>query len=136
MFYEWDKNLETGHEAIDSQHRQLFVTLNHLNEASGQGKTREEIFGLIEYLSGYTVKHFMNEEELQLQYGYPNYNAHKKLHDEFRVTVDNLGKRFFDEGPSEDLIDLITRTIGEWFVYHIQGEDTVMANFVKSKVCC
>ena len=133
MTYEWDESLETGHEKIDSQHRQLFLTLNSLVEAHEQGKDKDEIFKVLDFLSGYTIMHFTTEEVLQLQYDYPNYETHKQIHDDFKITVEELSKRIIDEGPTAEMIKLVTNTIGEWLVNHIQGDDFVMADYIKER---
>jgi hemerythrin len=133
MTYLWDSTLETGHEKIDNQHKQLVATLNNLIEASKEGKDKEEIFKVLDFLTGYTIMHFKTEEDLQVRYDYADYYIHKQYHDDFKVTVGDLTKRFIDNGPSKELLDLVTQTIGDWLVNHIRGDDLRMAAFVKSK---
>ena len=133
MAYQWDASLETGHAKIDNQHKQLISTLNSIIEASQQGKGSEEIFKTLDFLTGYTVMHFATEEKLQTQYNYPDYLVHKRYHDDFKVTVGELTKRLTDEGPSEELIGVVTKTIGNWLLNHIKGDDFRMAAYVKSK---
>ena len=133
MSYQWDASLETGHEKIDNQHKQLVASLNGLIEASAQGKDKEEIFKTLDFLTGYTIMHFATEEKLQKEYHYPDYLIHKRYHDEFKGTVGGLTGRLKDEGPTEEMIGLATTTIGNWLLNHIKGDDFRMAAFVKSK---
>jgi hemerythrin len=133
MAYQWDPSLETGHFKIDNQHKQLIAALNDIIEASQQGKGSEEIFKTLDFLTGYTVMHFMTEEKLQVQYNYPDYLTHKRFHDEFKITVAELTHRLISEGPTEELINTVTTTIGNWLLNHIKGDDFRMAAFVKSK---
>jgi hemerythrin len=133
MAYQWDSSLETGHEKIDNQHKQLIAALNNIIEASRGGKGSEEIFKTLDFLTGYTIMHFSTEEKLQLQYGYPDYLVHKRYHDEFKVTVTELTKRLTEEGPTEEMIGIVTTTIGNWLLNHIKGDDFRMAAFVKSQ---
>jgi hemerythrin len=133
MGYKWDSSLETGHEKIDNQHKQLVATLNSLIDASQQGKEADEIFKTLDFLTGYTIMHFSTEEKLQIQYNYPDYLVHKRYHDEFKTTVTDLTKRLISEGPTEEMIELVTTTIGNWLLNHIKGDDFRMAAFVKSK---
>jgi hemerythrin len=133
MAYQWGENLETGHAKIDNQHKQLISMLNNIIEASQQGKGSDEIFKTLDFLTGYTVMHFATEEKLQLHYGYPDYPIHKRYHDGFKVTVGELTKRLMDEGPSEELIGTVTKTIGNWLLNHIKGDDFRMAAFVKTR---
>jgi hemerythrin len=133
MAYQWDASLETGHAKVDNQHKQLVAALNSIIEASQQGKSSEEIFKTLDFLTGYTVMHFSTEEKLQVQYDYPDYLGHKRYHDEFKVTVGELTQKLIKEGPTEDVIGMVTTTIGNWLVNHIKGDDFRMAAYVKSK---
>ena len=133
MAYKWDSNLETGHAKIDNQHKQLITTLNSIIEAAEQGKGKDEIFKTLDFLTGYTVMHFATEEKLQEQYDYPDYPVHKRYHNEFKVTVGELTQRLIDEGATEEMINIVTTTIGNWFLHHIKGDDFRMAAYVKSK---
>ena len=133
MAYQWDVSLETGHAKIDNQHKQLITALNSIIEASQQGKEKEEIFKTLDFLTGYTIMHFATEEKLQVQYNYPDYNVHKYYHDEFKETVKKLTGRLVQEGPSEDLINTVTSTIGNWLINHIKGDDFRMAAYIKFK---
>jgi hemerythrin len=133
MAYQWDSSLETGHEKIDNQHKQLVAALNNIIEASQQGKGKDEIFKTLDFLTGYTIMHFSTEEKLQVQFDYPDYLIHKRYHDEFKITVGDLTKRLVDEGPTEEMVGLVTTTIGNWLLNHIKGDDFRMAAFVKSK---
>ena len=133
MPYQWDTSLETGHAKIDNQHKQLVAALNSIIEASQGGKGEEEIFKTLDFLTGYTVMHFSTEEKLQLQYNYPDYTTHKRYHDEFKTTVGELTEKLVKEGPTEEMVGLVTAAIGNWLMNHIKGDDFRMAAYIKSK---
>jgi hemerythrin len=132
MAYQWDGTLETGYEKIDNQHKQLISALNSIIEASRGGKGGDEIFRTLEFLTGYTILHFADEEKLQLQYDYPDYFVHKRYHDEFKITVKELTDRLIEEGPTEEMVELVTSSIGDWLLNHIKGDDFRMAAYVKA----
>jgi hemerythrin len=133
MAYQWDSSLETGHQKIDNQHKQLITALNALIDASKGGKGEAEIFKTLDFLTGYTIMHFGDEEKLQVQYDYPDYLVHKRIHEDFKKTVGDLTKRLRDEGPKESLVGEVTEAVGAWLMNHIKGDDFRMAAFVKSK---
>jgi hemerythrin len=133
MAYQWDSSLETGYEKVDNQHKQLVAALNALIEASAAGKSQEEIFTTLDFLTAYTIKHFADEEKLQRDYDYPDYMVHKRYHDEFKVTVGEMAGRIRKEGPTEELIGQVTLVIGNWLLNHIKGDDFRMAAYVKAK---
>ena len=133
MAYQWDSSLETGYEKVDKQHKQLIAALNAIISASREGKGSEEIFKTLDFLTGYTVMHFSDEEKLMLQNDYPDYLIHKRYHDEFKETVGELTQRVISEGATEEMIGIVTTAIGEWLLNHIRGDDFRMAAFVKAK---
>lgn len=133
MAYQWDASLETGYDKVDNQHKQLVATLNSLIEASKEGKDSEEIFKVLDFMTGYAIMHFKTEEDLMSLYNYQDFLAHKGYHDGFKVTVGELSKRLVDEGPTPQLVNNVTTIIGDWLVNHIKGDDFRMAAYVKSK---
>jgi len=130
MPYAWNAELETGHAIIDNQHRQLLEKLNALSEACEKGKGRHEVENTMEFLLAYTVKHFADEEELQKKYNYPEYFAHKRLHDTFKSTVQELAQKISQEAPTDEFVIKVYIIAGEWLFNHIMNEDLRMATYV------
>ena len=132
MAYVWDSSLETGYDKVDNQHKQLVKAVNNLMDASESGKGDKAVMETLEFLTGYAIKHFADEEKLQTQYGYPDYLNHKRIHDEFKGVVGELTQRVVNEGPTAEIIDEVSSTIGAWLLNHIKGDDFRMAAFVKA----
>jgi hemerythrin len=133
MAYQWDSSLECGYELVDNQHKQLVAALNNLMEASQSGQGDQAVMKTMDFLTGYTIKHFMDEEKLQVKYDYPDYLNHKRIHDEFKVTVSGLTERLVREGPSPELVNVVSSAVGAWLLNHIKGDDFRMAAYVKAK---
>jgi hemerythrin len=134
MAYEWDKDLETGYEVIDRQHKQLIETVNRLKAAKDAGRGPEEIGEIIDFLLEYTDRHFREEEALQQAYQYPDYYVHLRYHEEFRQQVAQLVTRMAKEGPTPELIDTTIQTAGDWLLNHIRGDDFRMAAYIQAEV--
>ena len=132
MEYQWDSSLETGYEKVDRQHKQLISAVNNLMKARRSGKGDEAVMETLDFLTGYAVKHFSDEENLQIKYNYPDYLNHKRIHGDFRKTVEGLVEQIRVEGPTEELIGMVCFTAGSWLLNHIKGDDFRMAAFVKA----
>ena len=132
MAYQWDSSLETGYEKVDNQHKQLIAAVNNLMEASMSGRGDAAVMETLDFLTGYAVKHFADEEQLMVNYDYVDYLMHKRLHDDFKGTVGEMTQRVIKEGPTMELIDVVSSTIGAWLLNHIKGDDFRMAAFVKA----
>ena len=132
MAYKWDSTLESGYEKVDSQHRQLIDALNNLMEASTSGKGDKAVMQTLDFLTAYAIKHFADEEQLQIDYQYPDYLNHKRVHEGFKATVGEFIKRVGKEGPTESIINEVGSTVGAWLLNHIRGDDFRMATHVKA----
>jgi len=132
MAYKWDSSLETGYDKVDNQHKQLITAVNNLMEASAGGKGDKAVMETLDFLTGYAIKHFSDEEKLQTEFNYPDYLNHKRIHDDFKALVGRLVQRVAKEGPTGELIDEVSSIIGAWLLNHIKGDDFRMATFVKA----
>ncbi|MCL2806479.1 MAG: hemerythrin family protein [Treponema sp.] len=119
----WDDSYLLGNEQVDAQHHQLFDLVNSLVRSCDNGSEKETVRNALDFLVNYTVQHFDDEEALQIKYGYPEYESHKKLHEDFKLTVVELVERFYTSGSSFDLGNDIKTIVLKWLVEHILYED-------------
>ena len=83
-FMPWTSDLELGVAEIDRQHQWLVQLTNDLHDELSQAQPRREAIGeVLEGLVDYTHNHFIVEEVLFQQHGYPDTPAHKAEHDGF-----------------------------------------------------
>ena len=129
MTITWSEELEVGIELMDTQHKELIEKFNTLMNACSTGRGRDELESSLDFLCDYTVKHFSDEEALQRQINYPEFERHKELHDNFKATVANLATQFKDKGPSTALVVSFTNDVGNWLIKHIKREDTKVASY-------
>ena len=91
-FFKLTKNLETGIEEIDDQHRELLNWANSLsaaNEEAGAQKVTETLDNLSDYVS----YHFRTEEEAMDTYDYGKLEKHRKQHHMLMNEVSDLLSR-------------------------------------------
>jgi hemerythrin len=110
----------------------LFETINRLLDACDQGRGQEELEKSLVFLINYTVKHFSEEEALQQKYGYPGFQAHRQIHENFKKTVGEFARELKSQGPSQARLEQIKTQVGGWLVTHVKVEDIKMAAFLKS----
>ena len=78
----WSDEYSVGVKQIDDQHKNLVDLINRLFDAMSLGKGKEVLGGVFDELKKYTIIHFQTEERLMVVYGYPDYEAHKKSHED------------------------------------------------------
>jgi methyl-accepting chemotaxis protein len=131
-YYQWDDSFVTGIKLIDARHMRLFETVNRLLDACDQGKGQEELTKSLAFLTEYTIKHFSEEEALQQKYGYPEYQAHRQIHENFKKTVGEFAQELKAKGPSQAMLEQIKTQVGGWLVTHVKVVDTKLGTFLKS----
>ena len=128
MRAEFDDNLITGNEMIDSQHKELIGKINDLLAACETDKGTEEVIKTIDYLKKYTEFHFGQEEIFQEEISYPGIKEHKQKHEEFKGTVNTL-EEMAQKGVSEEFIGLVQKQVIDWLYYHIKTFDRSVAEY-------
>jgi len=123
--------LETGHDAIDAQHKELVAAVNKLLEACMQGQGAAKVGETLDFLISYTQRHFRDEEAVQIQSKFPDYVNHCKLHRDFVISVGKLAAELKQTGPTPELVNKIVHDVGGWLVSHIQQQDAKIATHIK-----
>lgn len=113
------ETMATGHEIVDDQHRKLIDMVNQLEEAVEQGRGREGVDRLLNFLGDYAAKHFSMEEKLMTSTRCPaaekNREAHKAMFETYKKWRANYDQHGFD--PS--LVMELKNILSEWLVQHI-----------------
>jgi hemerythrin len=123
MAVTWDQSMATGSLSVDQQHQSLFRQVNALSDAMKQGKGRDEIGKLLDFLAQYVVRHFAEEERLMEQLKCPAAAANKQAHAQFLATYSGLRKQFDGAAAGPSMVLQIHDLLSKWLVQHIQGID-------------
>jgi len=127
------KDMETGVEEIDSQHRELINRINNLLRVGEKPVSEEETRKTLDYLGEYVVKHFSDEEKLQLKTRYPKYEEHKKKHAFFVDDFKKLEKEFAGKSNSMEFSMKLNNSLITWIVKHIKGDDVEFGKYYKAQ---
>jgi len=126
----WEESYKLGDEIIDSQHRQLFNLINSLLSSCINGDNEDVLKNALGFLVNYTIHHFNDEEALQKKCNFPEYENHKEMHENFKLTVYELVKRFEAKGSSFKLGSDLKSIVVKWLVNHILYEDKKIAAYL------
>ena len=129
----WSDELTTGNEEIDEQHKTIFNITNIFIDAYLKNEGKEILGDMLVFLIGYAVDHFVYEEKLMLETNYPNYERHKKSHEDFKIGINELKDEFDSCGASDDLAKNLSGTVIRWLVTHIQHEDFKIAKHIRKE---
>lgn len=123
------KDMETGIPNIDAQHRELCQRINAVLTAGASAVTQKETENTLRFLCEYVNQHFADEEKLQRECNYPNFNEHRGLHQSFIATLKQLQNDFAINGPSAKFTLLINQLVIDWLVKHIRNVDMIFAKY-------
>ena len=127
----WTDELATGNEKIDEQHKKILNITNVFIDTCLKGEGKKVLGEMLDFLIEYTVEHFEYEEKLMAEYDYPEYKKHKKLHDNFKITVIELKKEFDNSGASDELNKNLSITVIKWLIGHIKFEDFKISRYIR-----
>lgn len=127
----WDAAFQTGHPIVDGQHKNLFTLVNKLQKAISENKSKMAVQDSIDLLTVYINTHFKTEEEIMQSNGYPDFEAHKKVHDGLKEHTLKLIKLYHLN--KVDLTATIYNFLSEWIQNHIKETDYKMIRWLNEQ---
>ncbi len=113
--------MSVGSPEMDGHHRRIFQLINRLAKARDKASGEETVSEVIGELMKYSSDHLAAEEALLDRIGFPELDAHKELHKDYRLTLATMALQALESGtPSVDKVIGFLRT---WWTNHIQVED-------------
>ena len=120
---EWTESLAVGDDMIDEQHKELITKLNDLSVAVEEHREGALVVKTLSFLSEYTKFHFSEEEKKMQASGYPYYEEHHKLHQDFIGKLKELEQDFYEDSVTRALGEAVNTFMWNWLVDHIKEVD-------------
>ncbi len=130
-FLNWKPEYSVNIERIDAQHKHLVSLLTRLHYAIAEESERIAVGKILSELVDYTKYHFSTEESLLRAYQYPNYENHKKQHNDLKKHVYQLQEDFI-LGSATVSYEMLT-FLNNWVENHILGTDKQFSYFLNEK---
>lgn len=128
--FTWTTEHSVGIEELDRQHIVFFAIINDLYEAIKRGEGETETGATLKRLVAFTEEHFVSEEQVMEDAGFPGLGRHHDHHQELTGRLGQFMKRY--EGGEEGLtIDLLIFT-GDWLIDHIARYDKAYEPWLKT----
>ncbi|MDD2686513.1 MAG: bacteriohemerythrin [Gallionella sp.] len=120
MYIHWDDKLRIGNDLIDDEHRLMVMLCKKLDCAIRENVPKNQLVRTVLEMKKFTEFHFVSEENLMLEIGYPGYAMHEQIHSQLLQQLDAVAGRI-NHGiadPQETL-----EFIWQWLGNHIEHED-------------
>lgn len=134
VILKWDAGYSVGIKSFDDQHRQLFDIINKLYTLIVDRKVsggKERLAAVLAEILDYTKKHFEAEEREMKAAGYPDYEKHKKEHDDFLLKVTDFNSRL-QKGNVVMTVEVLSSLV-KWLDTHLNGTDKLYTPFLTGK---
>ena len=128
-------DLETGHPAIDLDHRIILSQLAHLKEALDKGLGREKAVDLIRALQRYTAGHFAREEVHMVRVKCPATERNIAAHREFTNRVEGWLTLLSISSTPVSMLRDIHKDATDWVTAHICGVDCGLRGCAEPNAC-
>jgi hemerythrin len=129
----WTDDLSVGVKDIDQQHQELFKRINMLMDAMWEGKGKDEVGNLMNFLAEYVVVHFADEEALMESSEYPGLEGHRKIHQDFVRSIDGTKKRFDEDEVNTDFVVGVLDETCRWLREHIGKTDKLIGEHMSGR---
>jgi hemerythrin len=115
----WEDKYSVNVNEVDGQHQEIFRLVNALDDVLSEDRAviAEKLTDLVRFV----VNHFATEEKYMQETGYPNYAAHKKMHDDLVAQVAAIQEKF--SAGEQDITGDITAFVRDWLYQHIPNID-------------
>lgn len=130
MQTQWREEMATGNYDIDNQHKELLRRVDDLLKGAKAKKGTEEIGKLMWFLKKYVRRHFRDEEKLQVESGFPGYEAHKLQHDIFFREVQRLETLHAEQGDNTLMFIAAVNAMCQWLRSHFNKMDKELIEFL------
>lgn len=131
MAMDWQEELATGIEIIDTQHKGIFAMFAVFTTACNDGCANVELVNLMGFLEDYTRDHFRDEEKAMLEAEYPDLSIQQENHRSFLTEIAKLKRKVCENRPDMPEVMEIKRLLIRWLVQHIKHLDMAFAGFLK-----
>ena len=125
----WDDKYSVGISSIDEEHKKFIDIINKVIDAKQHTDNSIEITEILNEMNKYVLTPFANEETYMIKCNYPEYDDHRKKHQDFSIKI----MAFLDSVTKGDcrLACELLEHLKNWLVNHIQGTDRKYINCFK-----
>lgn len=124
-FFQWSDELSVGNRLIDQDHQELIALVNELHSAAEARSGADVLERTLQRLFVYTQEHFQREEFLMAHINFPDFEAHRKQHQELIDQVALLRDAF--KRGQLDVATSTSKVLRYWLVHHIMRSDRMLA---------
>jgi hemerythrin-like metal-binding protein len=126
----WTEKMNIGIEPLDDHHRTMVRLLLEVKAEADGKRHADDVKGILAALTSYSKYHFLSEERIMLEKGFPQLEQQRAEHRWFVERLDEITAEFVanDLSFKNDLLIHLKN----WFVNHILTRDILLKQHISS----
>lgn len=133
----WKERYSISVDRIDQQHKELFNRVYKFikvtNEKTSWEERLEKVKETMDFMQEYVISHFNDEEDLMEEINYPEIEAHKNIHKDFKAGVNAYVDKLVAGEFDEETVQEFGGKIMTWLIFHVGKSDQKIGEYVKSQ---
>ncbi len=121
---------ELGIPVVDLQHQKYFTMVDDF--AANLGEESSDIETILKEIKTYAVAHFRTEEKLMAKYNYPHLDVHIRLHEEFKIKIEEYQGRLKGDNPPKK--NELMSFLRLWMRTHVLQVDRQYADILRYRM--
>lgn len=130
MNIEWTDDLSVDDATLDDHHKNFFDQFRSVQSNPIAADDTARLFKLFDFLDEHIFRHFQYEENYMRNHGFPEFEEHKVLHDQFVDEFQDFKKSILSDEESFSVEELV-KWMGEWWTEHIKDKDQEYARYIR-----
>jgi hemerythrin-like metal-binding protein len=120
-FFTWAEGLRVNVPELDRHHKELIEMINALHDAVQAAEPPPQLRELVDRFRKYADYHFRAEERYMRRRKHTGYEAHKRQHQEFALSMETWYERV-SQGDARAAQEALA-FLKDWFLDHVQTVD-------------
>jgi len=129
--FKWRPARAIGVPEIDAQHMALFEEADRIERAVKAGEPQDRLRALLASLADHAVEHFIAEEQLMRDVGFPRRAEHVQEHAYMMRRFRSLLPRWTSERDSATRMKAVLGFLDLWLNTHIAHSDGQIGDFIR-----
>lgn len=127
----WRDEYSIGVASVDEEHKRIIEMINAAYAAFKDTGDSECVRGIVDGMRAYAESHFLTEETLMGEHGYPEADRHLAEHAYFRQKLEEIDNAHAQatDGVAPDPVQLY-QFLSKWLISHIMHCDRKLGDYL------
>jgi hemerythrin len=128
----WSEKMSTGFEQLDDHHKTILRLMLEVKAEVDGTRHSEDIHAILSALVSYAKYHFLAEERIMLERGFPELEQQRDEHRWYIKRITEISASYNAKDDTVFKQDLLEH-LKTWFANHILARDVLLKDYANPK---